>query len=205
MNCSAQSPHCLNQGYCNCGFYDDTSEAAGGCGGILFLLFIGIFAAFLYPAIRISRSRTEFDSSDIPKFAGAGWLFASPVFGFLANMLYQIVFSIGSCAAEAANSNITASVYIAGMWIIYALTIGLAILAFIIKNRTALKLFFIDAQGRNFSKAAVLAGLLFMTLLFFSSVAGIVFTGTNAYFTSQKTIQTAPESQKPKSKHNHSR
>lgn len=171
----------------------------------MFLLFIGIFASFLYPAIRISRSNVEFDSSDTPKFAGAIWLSGSPLFGFLANTLYQIVFSIAACAAEATSSNITASVYIAGMWLIYALAIGLAVVTFITKNRTAIKLFAIQSSGRSFSKAVILAGLFFMTLLVFVSVAGVIFAGIDGYFTIQKNFQTAPEIQKPKSKSGHLR
>lgn len=200
MSCPTQDPRCLNQGYCTCGFYDDTAEAAGGCGGVLFLLFIGIFAAFLYPAIRISRSNVEFDSSDTPKFAGAMWLITSPLFGFLANMLYQIVFSIGACAAEATNSYITTPVYIAGMWLIYALAIGLAVLALIIKNRTAIKLFVIEPSGRSLKKGFILAGLLFMTLLFFASGAGVIFSVTDGYYTVQKNLPAAPEKEKPKPK-----
>lgn len=188
MYCPNNYFRCVEQGFCNC--HDErTAEAAGGCGGILFLAAIGIFAAFLYPAIKIFRSNIEYKTNDSPKFAGAVWLFTSPLFGFLANILYQVTFALGACAAEALQSKITNSIYIAGMFLIYALAIGLAVIAFVIKNRTAIKLFFTESENRSVGKTATLAGLTIMVLLTVLAFTGVAFTVTSNYFSIQSDIQ----------------
>lgn len=189
MYCPNNNFRCRDQGYCTC--QDQTAEAAGGCGGILFLAAIGVIAAFLYPAIRIFRSSIESDASDTPKFAGAVWLFTSPLFGFLATMLYQFVFALAACAAGGLESEVTAPVYAGGLFLIYALAIGLAVVAFVIKNRTAIKLFFTERESRSFGKTAILAGLLLMVLLTFCASAGVAFNAAYAYHLFGSNIENA--------------
>lgn len=190
MYCSSNNFRCRDQGYCNC--QDDrTAEAAGGCGGILFLGAIGIFAAFLYPSIRIFRLNIESDAKDAPKFAGAVWLFTSPLFGFLATMLYQLVFAIGACTAGGLESEVTGSVYAGGLFLIYALAIGLAVVAFVIKNRTAVKLFFTESESRSFGKVAMLVGLLTMVLVTVCAITGIAINAIYAYHLVGSNIENA--------------
>lgn len=189
MYCRSNNFRCRDQGYCDCSD-NSTSEAAGGCGEIAILAVVGIFAAFLYPMIRIFRSNIQYDTQNgSPKFAGAVWLFTSPVFGFLAAMLYQVVFAVGACSAGALESKITNSVYIAGNFLIYTLAMGLAVIAFLIKNRTVLKLFVTEAQGRSFGKAATLAGLVIMVGLTVLVFIGVGFTIAEGYFLVQTSIQ----------------
>jgi hypothetical protein len=190
MYCPNNNFRCRDQGYCNC--HDDrTVEAAGGCGGILFLAAIGIFAAFLYPSIRIFRSNMESDANDTPKFAGAVWLFTSPVFGFLATMLYQLVFAIGACTAGKLESKVTTSVYAGGLFLIYALAIGLAVTAFIVKNGTTIKLFFTEPETRSVGKTAVLTGSLLMILLTVCAIVGVTFNAIYAYHLFGSNIENA--------------
>ena len=173
MYCPKNNFRCRDQGYCNC--HDQTAEAAGGCGGLLFLAAIGIFAAFLYPAIRIFRSTIESDANYTPKFAGAVWLFTSPVFGFLATMLYQVVFALGACTAGGLKSEATGSVYASGLFLIYALAIGLAVIAFVIKNRTAIKLFFTESASRSLGKTTILFFIPVMVILTILAITGVAF------------------------------
>ena len=190
MYCPNNNFRCRDQGYCNC--HDDrTAEAAGGCGGLLFLAAIGIFAAFLYPSIRIFRSTIESDANYTPKFAGAVWLFTSPVFGFLATMLYQLVFAIGACTAGGLKSEVTGPVYVGGLFLIYAFAIGLAVIAFVIKNRTAIKLFFTEPASRSLGKTAMLAGLLLMLLLTILAITGVAFNAVYAYHLVGSNIESA--------------
>lgn len=184
--------HCRNQGYCFCR-EDKTSEAAAGCGSLGFTMVIGIFASFLYPAIRIFRSEIEYDENHSPKFAGSVWLFTSPLFGFLGNMLYQIVFAIGACAAEALHSKMTNSIYAAGMFLIYALAIGLALSAFLIKNRTVIKLFITEAATRTINKILILSGVGIMMLLTAFAGIGIVFAAADALFIFQSGTRSFSE------------
>ena len=193
MYCPNNNFRCVDQGYCNC--HDDrTAEAAGGCGELLILMVVGIFAAFLYPAIRIFRSNVEYDHDYKPKFAGVVWLFTSPVFGFLANMLYQVVFALAACTAGALQSKNTNSIYITGMFLIYGLAMGLAVIAFIIKNRTAIKLFFTETENRNAGKTATLAGLFIMILSTVLAFTGVVLTATAGYFSVRSDIQNTEKS-----------
>lgn len=188
MYCPINDFRCVDQGYCNCRD-DDLPEAAGGCGGILFLMIVGIFAAFLYPAIKIFRSSIEYETNNSPKFVGAVWLFTSPLFGFLASMLYQVVFALSACAAQALQSKTTNSIYVAGMFAIYGLAIGLAVIAFVIKNRTAMKLFFTESENRSIGKIATLIGLSIMILLTLLAFTGVAFTTTSNYFSIRPDIQ----------------
>lgn len=192
MDCPTRSPRCFDQGYCNC-HEDRTAEAAGGCGGILILMVAGIFAAFLYPAIRIFRSNIEYEPNGCPRFSGAVWLFTSPLFGFLANMLYQVIFALGAGAVNAIQSKLMNSVYIAGMFLIYALAMGLAVIAFLIRNREAMKLFATKSETRTIGKLIILCGLVLMVLLTIFAVAGIIFAGADGYFTIRSGIQNAGE------------
>lgn len=188
MYCPENNFRCVEQGYCNCRD-DRTAEAAGGCGGILFLIIIGIFAAFLYPAIKIFRANVEYETNNSLKFSGAVWLFTSPLFAFLANMLYQVVFAMGACAAGGLQSKVTGSVYVAGMFLIYALAIGLAVIAFVIKNRTPIKLFITESEYRSAAKTAILVGLMVMLLLTVCAIAGVAFALGSGYFSIRSDIQ----------------
>jgi hypothetical protein len=179
---------CLNQGYCNC-HQDTTSEAAVGLGGILIMMIVGIAASFLYPAIRIMRSDYNYETNGILKFSGTLWLFLSPVFGFLSNMLYQIVFAVGACAANALQSKIANSVYIIGMFAIYLLAIGLAVIAFLFKNWEAIKLFFTKAETRSGGKMLTLFGVGLMVALVLFAGLGIAVAATTGYFSHQARIQ----------------
>lgn len=188
MYCPNNSVRCLDQGYCGC-HHERTAEAAGGCGGILFLIFVGIFAAFLYPAIRIFRSNIEYDNNDSPKFTGAVWLFTSPVFGFLAQMLYQLLFMFAAGAITGIEPKMTIIVFRIGMGVIYSLAMGLAVIAFSIKNREALKLFVTEARSRSIRKSIILVGSLVITALTVLAVAGIVFAAADGYYTIHAGIQ----------------
>lgn len=194
MYCSNNDARCFNQGYCEC--HHEVSQAAGGCGGLAFSMIIGIPVSFLYPAIRIARSNIEYDENQSPKFTGTLWLFLSPLFGFLSNTLYQIVFSFGAWTAGVLQNKVTGSIYIIGMYSIYALAIGLAVVAFLFKNRTAIKLFTTVPEARNAAKTAVLAGLVLMVLL--AVIAGVVaiVIAADGYFIKQSNIQYSDQKEK---------
>ena len=146
---------------------------------------IGIFASFLYPAIKILRSETEYEANGLPKFSGSLWLFLSPLFGLLSNMLYQIIFALAACSLDAIQSKVTNSIYMVGMFAIYALATGLAVIAFTFKNRKVIGSMLTTAENRTFNRIVVLvcAGLMGLLTVFFA--AGAVFAGANGYFTIQ--------------------
>ena len=182
---------CLDQGYCDC-HQEKTAEATGGCLEILILMVVGVFAAFLYPAIRIFRSNIKYNHDYEPQFSGAVWLFTSPLFGFLAQMLYQFLFMLAAGAVTTTTGSppkIIISIFKVGMFVIYALAIGLAVAAFLIKNRAAIKLFVTAASSRTVRKTAILIGLLFMASLTVFAAAGIVVFGAEGYFNVQSDIQ----------------
>lgn len=196
MYCSSNNFRCRDQGYCDCRD-DRTAEAAAGCGGILFLTVIGIFAAFLYPAIRIFRSTAATNSKPdrSPKFAGAVWLFTAPVFGLLANMLYHLVFALGACTAGALESEVTKFVYLSGMLSIYALAMGLAVIAFVIKNQAAIRVFVAEPSNRSFDKTIQLIGLLIMAVLTVGAAAGVVFNIAGGYQSMHSEIENTRKKQ----------
>lgn len=194
MTCTYNDSQCNQQGYCNC-HRDSTPEAAAGLGGLLVMMVVGIVASFLYPAIKILRSNTDYEANGTPKFSGTLWLFLSPVFGFLSNMLYQIVFAVGACAANALQSKVANSIYIIGMFIIYILAMGLALIAFLFENWHAIKLFFTKPETRTGNKTATLAGAGVMALLIAFAGVGIAAAAANGYFARQADIQAANDQQ----------
>lgn len=187
MICSYNDSQCVNQGYCNCR-QDNTSEAAVGLGGLLIMLVVGIVASFLYPAIKILRSQPEQETNGETKFVGALWLFLSPLFGFLSNMLYQVVFAIGACGVSATQSRIAGSIYVVGMLLIYLMAIGLALLTFLFKNWQTIKLFFTEPETRNGNKTLTMAGAGIMALLIGLASLGIVAAATGGYFSRRAEI-----------------
>ena len=110
------NPRCINDNYCYCS--DQLPEASAGGMGIILLILVGFIVSFLYPSVKILRADREYDDFHNPKFAGSLWLFLSPVFGFLSNMLYQIIFSASACALGALQLKVTNSIYISGMFLI---------------------------------------------------------------------------------------
>ncbi len=192
MYCSSNNFRCRDQGYCSCRD-DQTAEAAGGCGGILFLAAIGIFAAFLYPAIRIFRSNIEFDDYNSPKFAGTKWLLLSPVFGFLSQMLFQLIFTFSAAALISGPSQVAALVFKAGLFTIYLFAMGLSTIAFSIKNREAIKLFAVDTKTRNVRKSLSLIALLFVLIFAALAATGIIFSSAEGYFTVRSNVQNEVE------------
>ena len=122
---------------------------------------------------------------------GAVWLFTSPLFGFLATMLYQVVFALAACTVGGLESKVTGSAYAGGLFLVYALAIGLAVAAFVIKNRTASKLFFTESESRSFGKTAILTGLLLMVLLTVCAVVGVAFNAVYAYHLVGSNIENA--------------
>ena len=184
MICSNNNYQCREQGYCNC--YDPLPEASAGSMGLLALVFVGVFAAFLYPALKILRSERNFDEYHRPNFAGTKWLFLSPIFGFLANTLYQIIFAAGACAAGALQSKMTNYIYVVGAFTIYFLATALALLAFSGKNFEAIKLFFKDSNTRSIRNVATVAGIGLLLLYLLFTVTKIAFVFSEAY-----SVQTA--------------
>lgn len=181
MICANNDSRCIQFGYCSCR-QDDMSEAASGLGGLMFVAVIGIFASFLYPAIKILRSERKYEANGSPKFAGSLWLFLSPLFGLLSNMLYQIIFALAACSAGALQIKFTNSIYVAGTFAIYALATGLAVIAFAFKNRKEISSILTKFENRTVNKILqlVCAGLIGLLAAFFA--AGAVVTATNAYF-----------------------
>ncbi len=195
MVCTYNDPQCKNQGYCNCR-RDDTAEAAVGLGGLLLMLVVGIVASFLYPAIKILRSEIEYEANGATKFAGSSWLFLSPVFGFLSNVLYQIVFAAGACAAGGLQSKIiTGTVYTLGVFGIYALSISLAVISFAFKNRQVIKSFFAEPETRTSGKTLMMIGAGVMVLLVGFAGLGIVAAATNGYFSRRAEVNAETERQ----------
>lgn len=181
MICDYNDAQCRQRGYCDCRQQDNTPEAAAGCGGLMIWLLVGIVAAFIYPAMKILRSDIECEADGSPKFAGAIWLFLSPVFGFLSNVLYQVVFAVGACALAALQSRVTNSVYVAGALLIYFLSISLALLAFIFKNRMTLKNFLVRAETRTANRTLTVIGVGGMTLLTGFAGVGVVHSAARGY------------------------
>ena len=200
MYCPNNYYGCRERGYCDC--HDTaTAETAEGCGGLLFLMVVGIIAGFLYPAIRIFRSDIEYyPNNDTPKFAGVVWLLTSPLFGFLSGMLYQTVFAMGACAAEATNIKITNYIYATGFFAIYALAMGLAVIAFLIKNRTAIQMLVIEPATLSIGKIASLIGLAVITFLAFCAVLGVLYMAAQGYFHLKYGFQNTVENEKAKIK-----
>ncbi len=194
MTCTYNDSQCNQQGYCNC-HRDSTPEAAAGLGGLLIMMIVGIVASFLYPAIKILRSNTDYEANGTPKFSGTLWLFLSPVFGFLSNMLYQIVFAVGACAANAERSKVAGSIYLIGMFAIYILAIGLALIAFLFRNRESVKLFFTKPEARTSNKTLTIAGAGVMVLLIAFAGVGIAAAAVNGYFSRQADIQAVSDQQ----------
>lgn len=166
---------CRGQGYCDC--RDETAELASGCGELLGMAVTGIISGFLYPAIKISRSRIKYDQyTGSPKFAGIWWLAASPVFGYLSVTLYQLVFNIFAVALGTQGDELTTLIYTAGVYSIFTLAMGLASITFLIKNRAAIRLFVTEAATISFGKSISLLGVLVMIGLTALSTTGIVST-----------------------------
>ncbi|MCD9186298.1 MAG: hypothetical protein LUM44_07680 [Pyrinomonadaceae bacterium] len=189
MICVNNDSRCIQTGYCSC-HRDDLSEAATGIGGLFFGAVIGIFISFLYPAIKILRSEKKYEPNGLPKFSGSLWLFLSPLFGLLSNMLYQVTFALAACSAGAIQLKFTNSIYVAGTFAIYALAVGLAVSAFAFKNRKVIHLLFIMAENRTGNKIFILicAGLMGLLAAFFA--AGAVVAATSTYFEFKTNIQS---------------
>ncbi len=194
MRCDNNEIRCRNQGYCDC-YQDSTSEAAAGCGGLLITMIVGIVAAFLYPAVRIQRSSFEYETKGSLKFAGTKWLFLSPLFGFLSNTLYQTVFAFGACAADALHNRATSSIYKIGMFAIYILATGLALITFLFKNRNTIKLFVTEGKTRTVKKALILAGAGVIGLLAVCGAIGIVSVAVTDYYLRRANIQVLDDKQ----------
>ena len=194
MVCTYNDPQCKNQGYCNCR-RDDTAEAAVGLSGLLLMLVVGIVASFLYPAIKILRSPHEREANGEMKFAGTLWLFLSPLFGFLSNMLYQIVFAVGACGFAAERSRIAASIFAIGVLVLYILSIGLALLAFVFGNWQLIKNFFTKAETRNANKTLTMAGAGVMALLIAFAGLGIIAAATGGYSSHRADVNAESERQ----------
>ena len=194
MICVNNDSRCIQVGYCSC-HRDDLSEAAAGAGGFLFGAVVGIFVSFLYPAIKILRSEKTYEANGSSKFSGSLWLFLSPLFGLLSNMLYQIVFALAACSAGALQNKTTNSIYLCGMFVIYALAVGLAVNTFAFKNRKVISSMLATAENRTVNKMLVLicTGLMGLLAAFF--VAGAVFAGANGYFTIQTNIRELNENE----------
>ena len=194
MVCTYNDPQCIHQGYCNCR-RDDTAEAAVGLGGLLLMLVAGIVASFLYPAIKILRSPPEWEANGEMKFAGTLWLFLSPLFGFLSNMLYQIVFAVGACSLDGERSRVAASIYAIGIFLIYLLAISLALLAFVFKNWLTMKMFFTKPETRNGNKTLTMAGAGVMALLIAFAGLGIIAAATGGYSSHRADVNAENERQ----------
>lgn len=190
MICVNNDLRCHNQGYCSC-HHDNTAEAASGCGEILIFLIAGVVLSFLYPSLKIMRSNAKFEDDGSQNFVGAMWLFTSPLFGLLSTMLFQIVFALGACAAEALQSKVTNSVFVAGTFAIYVLATGVASITFVIKNRIVIKNFLIESSNRTARKTATLAGLILMLILFCLAGIGFFVTMANGYFINQSNVQNS--------------
>lgn len=196
MLCDNNDIRCHHQGYCDC-YQDSTSKSAAGCGGLFIIIIVGIVAAFLYPAIRINRSSFEYETNGSLKFAGTKWLFLSPLFGLLSNTLYQTVFAAGACAADALYSRATGSIYKIGMFAIYILAIGLALITFLFRNRTTIKLFVTEHKTRTVKKGLILAGVVVTALLVVCAAVGIVSVAATDYYLRQADdIQASSGSQR---------
>lgn len=194
MICTNNDSRCIQTGYCSC-HRDDVSEAATGVGGLMFGAVIGIFISFSYPTIKILRSEKTYEANGSPKFSGSSWLFVSPAFGLLSSMLYQVMFALAACSVSAIQSKTTNSIYLCGMFAIYALTVGLAVLAFTFTNRKVIALLLTVAETRTINKMVIMvcAGLIGLLAAFFA--AGAIVTATNAYFELETNIQEANENE----------
>lgn len=194
MICVNNDSRCIQVGYCSC-HRDDLSEAATGAGGLMFGAVIGIFISFLYPAIKILRSARRYEASGAPKFSGGSWLFVSPAFGLLSNMLYQVTFALAACSAGAIQLKFTNSIYLCGMFAIYGLATGLAVLVFGFKNRKVIRSMLITAENRTFNKMLTLicAGLMGLLAAFFAAGAGVAAATT--YFEFKTNIQKANDNE----------
>lgn len=179
MICSNNNYQCREQGYCNC--YDPLPEASAGSMGLIALAVVGVFAAFLYPALKIMRSGRNFDEYHRPEFAGIKWLFLSPIFGFLANTLYQIIFTAGACATGTLQSKMTNYIYVIGAFTIYFLATALALLAFAGKNFEVIKSFFRDSGVRSIRSIMIMAGIGLLLLYLLFTVTKITFVFSDAY------------------------
>lgn len=194
MICAYKDPQCNEQGLCNCR-PGNTSEAAVGLGGLVIWLLVGIVASFLYPAIKILRSPQNYEANGAPQFAGTVWLFLSPPFGFLSHTLYQILFAAGACALDATQSKITGAVYAVGMFVIYILAMGLALLAFLFRNWKTINLFFDKPETRTGNKTLTIAGAGVMTLLILFAGLGIAAAATGGYFSHRTDVLAETERQ----------
>ena len=175
MICVNNDSRCIHQGYCSC-HHNQTAEASSGCGELLIFFIFGVVVSFLYPSIKIARSNAGFDSKGSQKFAGAAWLFVSPLFAMLPTMLFQIVFALGACAAGSLQVKITNSVHIAAIFLIYFAATGLSAVTFIAKNRNQIRLFVIDSNDRSVSKFFILCGGLIITAIALLTLLGAILT-----------------------------
>lgn len=175
MICVNNDSRCIDQGYCGC-HHDQTAEASSGCAELLIFLIFGVVVSFLYPSIKIARSNAGFDSKGSQKFAGATWLFVSPLFAMLSTMLFQIVFAIGACAAGSLQVKIMNSVHIAAIFLIYFAATGLATVTFITKNRNQIRLFVINSNDRSVNKFFILCGSLIITAIAVLTLSGAILT-----------------------------
>lgn len=181
MICTNNDSRCFQQEYCSC-YQDNTVEASSGCAELLVFLVFGVIASFSYPSIKIARSNAGFDSKGSQKFAGAAWLFASPLFGMLSAMLFQVVFAMGACAAGALQVKTTNSVYVAANFLIYFAATGMATTTFIFKNRKQIKLFAVDSNDRSANKFFILCCSIIIAAIAVLTLLGAIFTITERIF-----------------------
>ena len=175
MICVNNDSRCLQYGYCSC-HHDNTAEASSGCAELLIFLIFGVIVSFLYPSIKIARSNAGFDSKGFQKFAGAIWLFVSPLFAMLSTTLFQIVFTMGACAVGSLQVKFTNSVYITANFLIYFAATGLATVTFAVKNREQIKLFVIDSNNRNINKFFVMCGSVIIFVIALLTLLGAAST-----------------------------